>query len=114
MKWRGAWHTKTRPSVSCEITVRPFAKSAPAAAMTTSASAASGLLSIAVTKIDAGTLETGKAVVLASLTNIAGFGTLIFANYPALKSFGLVASIGSLSCLLTALTLVPAMMAKRT
>ena len=62
--------------------------------------------------VDDGTLETGKAVVLAALTNIAGFGTLAFGNYPALKSFGLVASIGSLACLITALTLVPALMSR--
>ncbi len=57
-----------------------------------------------------GLLETGKAVVLAALTNIAGFGTLWLGNYPALRSFGQVALIGSATCLLTALTLVPAIL----
>jgi predicted RND superfamily exporter protein len=51
-------------------------------------------------------------VVIAALTNMAGFGTLTLGNYPALKSFGLVALIGSLTCLLTSLTLVPALMAR--
>lgn len=60
--------------------------------------------------IDSGLLETGKAVVMASLTNIAGFGTLALGNYPALRSFGLVALFGSVTCLFTALTLVPALM----
>ncbi len=64
-------------------------------------------------RIDSGLLETGKAVVLAALTNIAGFGTLAFGNYPALRSFGTVAVCGSLTCLFTSLTLVPALMAKR-
>ena len=62
-------------------------------------------------RIDAGLLETGKAVVMAALTNIAGFFVLTRGNYPALRSFGWVALIGSLTCLFTALTLVPAVMA---
>jgi predicted RND superfamily exporter protein len=64
-------------------------------------------------KVDAGLLETGKAVVIAALTNIAAFGTLTLGNYPALRSFGQVALIGSLTCLFTALTLVPAIMVRR-
>jgi predicted RND superfamily exporter protein len=64
-------------------------------------------------KVDAGLLETGKAVVIAALTNIAAFGTLTLGNYPALRSFGQVALIGSATCLLTSLTFVPAMMARK-
>jgi len=63
-------------------------------------------------EITDGLKETGKAVVIAALTNIAGFGTLWLGNYPALRSFGQVATIGSLTCLFTALTLVPAVMAR--
>ena len=63
-------------------------------------------------QVDAGLLETGKAVVIAALTNIAAFGTLALGNYPALRSFGVVATFGSATCLFTALTLVPALMAK--
>jgi predicted RND superfamily exporter protein len=64
-------------------------------------------------RVDPGLLETGKAVVMASLTNIAGFGTLYLGSYPAIRSFGLVAVVGSLTCLFTALTLVPALMARK-
>ncbi len=64
-------------------------------------------------RIDDGVLETGKGVVLAAATNIAGFGTLMLGNYPALRSLGVMALIGSITCLLTALTLVPALMAGR-
>jgi predicted RND superfamily exporter protein len=64
-------------------------------------------------EITDGLLETGKAVVMAALTNIAGFGTLWLGNYPALRSFGQVALIGSVTCLFTALTLVPAVMGRR-
>jgi predicted RND superfamily exporter protein len=64
-------------------------------------------------RIDEGVLETGKGVVLATATNIAGFGTLTLANYPAMRSVGVMALIGSITCLLTALTLVPALMGRR-
>lgn len=64
-------------------------------------------------RIDEGVLETGKGVVLATATNVAGFGTLTLGNYPALRSLGVMALIGSTTCLLTALTLVPALMACR-
>ncbi len=70
-------------------------------------------LSLTGGRVEPGLLETGKAVVIAALTNIAAFGALTFGNYPALRSFGLVALIGSASCLFTALTLVPALMARR-
>jgi hypothetical protein len=64
-------------------------------------------------RVEEGLLETGKAVVLAALTNMAGFGTLMLGNYPALRSFGAVALAGSLSCLFTSLTVVPALLARR-
>ena len=63
--------------------------------------------------LDEGVLETGKGVVLAAATNVAGFGTLALGNYPAMRSLGVVALIGSLTCLLTTLTLVPALMARK-
>lgn len=63
--------------------------------------------------VESGLLETGKAVVIAAFTNVAAFGTLAAGNYPALRSFGLVALVGSLTCLMTSLTLVPAIMASR-
>ncbi|MCP3978422.1 MAG: MMPL family transporter [bacterium] len=63
-------------------------------------------------RVDAGVLETGKAVVIAALTNIAAFYTLTLGNYPALRSFGTVALLGSACCLLTSLTLVPALMGR--
>ena len=57
-----------------------------------------------------GLLETGKAVVMAALTNVAGFGTVGLSNYPGLQSMGLVCVIGSITCLITALTTLPALM----
>lgn len=64
-------------------------------------------------KIDEGLLTTGRAVVIAALTNVAGFGVLMAGGYPALQSFGTVAVIGSLTCLITSLVLVPAFMARK-
>jgi hypothetical protein len=58
----------------------------------------------------AGLLETGKAVVMAALTNVAGFGTLGLSPYPGLRSMGIVCAIGSVTCLVTALTTLPALM----
>ena len=43
---------------------------------------------------------------------MAGFGTLMLGNYPALTSLGFVALIGSVTCLFTSLTLVPALMGR--
>jgi predicted RND superfamily exporter protein len=63
--------------------------------------------------VDEGLLETGKAVVMAALTNMAGFGTLMLGNYPALRSFGAVAMVGSITCLITALTLPAAFLGRR-
>ena len=57
-----------------------------------------------------GLLETGKAVVMAAMTNIAGFGAVAVSNYPGLRSMGIVCVIGSITCLITALTLLPALM----
>ncbi len=57
-----------------------------------------------------GLLETGKAVIMAALTNVAGFGTIGLSNYPGLRSMGIVCVIGSVTCLITALTTLPALM----
>ena len=57
-----------------------------------------------------GLMETGKAVVMAALTNVAGFGTIGFCNYPGLRSMGIVSAIGSATCLVTALTTLPALL----
>jgi predicted RND superfamily exporter protein len=63
--------------------------------------------------INQGVLETGKAVTMAALTNGAGFGALTLSSYPAMKSVGVVAILGSVCCLLAALTFLPAVMASR-
>ncbi|MFC1875668.1 RND family transporter [Thermodesulfobacteriota bacterium] len=55
-----------------------------------------------------GWFQTGRAVVLTSLTTIAGFGSIILSHYPGLKSMGIVAVIGIAGCLLGSIILMPA------
>jgi uncharacterized protein len=57
--------------------------------------------------------ETGKAVVLAALTTMVGFGSLSLSQYPGLRSLGFVAALGTLFTCLLALTLLPALLSLR-
>lgn len=52
--------------------------------------------------------ETGSAVSLCSLTTIIGYSSLLLAQNRALQSFGKVACLGEVTCLLAALLIVPA------
>jgi len=54
--------------------------------------------------------STGQAVVLSSLTTIIGFGSLMIADHQGVYSLGLVLSIGVGSCMLTSITLLPALL----
>jgi predicted RND superfamily exporter protein len=55
------------------------------------------------------TLRTsGSAVFVCSLTTIIGYGSLLASENLAIRGFGLASLIGEVSCLLTALVLVPA------
>lgn len=56
--------------------------------------------------------STGGAVVLCSLTTIIGYGSLLIARNGALISFGKVAIIGEITCLIAALFVMPAWVAK--
>jgi len=53
-------------------------------------------------------LTTGGAVGLCSLTTIIGYSSLLLAKNRALFSFGLVAVLGELACLVTAIIVLPA------
>ena len=52
--------------------------------------------------------SVGGAIAACSLTTMLGYGTLLFGDNLALRSFGKYAVIGELSCLLTALLVLPA------
>lgn len=51
--------------------------------------------------------DTGSAVALCSATTIIGYSSLLLAHNRALRSFGLVADIGEVTCLFAALLLLP-------
>jgi predicted RND superfamily exporter protein len=54
---------------------------------------------------------TGRAVIISTLTSLAGFGSLIVSRYGGLKSIGILAVIGLTLCMFTALFVLPALMA---
>lgn len=51
--------------------------------------------------------DTGSAVALCSATTIIGYSSLLLARNGALRSFGIVADIGEVTCLLAALLVLP-------
>lgn len=52
--------------------------------------------------------STGKAVIVSALTTVAGFGSLMLAKHQGIQSLGFVMSIGTTTCMVAALTLLPA------
>ena len=54
--------------------------------------------------------STGKAVLVSALTTIAGFGSLIPAKHQGIASLGIVMSIGVATCMIAALTFLPALL----
>jgi len=54
---------------------------------------------------------TGGAVTLCSYTTIIGYGSLLLSASGGIRSFGAAATLGEVTCLLTALTLAPALLA---
>lgn len=51
--------------------------------------------------------DTGSAVALCSSTTIIGYSSLLLAHNRALRSFGIVADVGEVTCLLAALAILP-------
>ncbi len=64
-------------------------------------------------EFEKGIVETGKAVVAASVSTIFGFGSIMFSHYPGLQSTGKVAILGATTTCLVAITLVPAILSWR-
>jgi predicted RND superfamily exporter protein len=64
---------------------------------------------------DVGTtfLQTGKAVLVAGLTTVAGIGSLGTSSYKGLATMGQVAAAGTTLCVVFSLTLVPALLGLR-
>ena len=68
---------------------------------------------ITLTQFEDAIVETGKAVVAASVSTIFGFGSIMFSHYPGLVSTGKVAILGAVTTCLVAITLVPAVLTWR-
>lgn len=54
--------------------------------------------------------STGKAILVSALTTMAGFGSLILARHQGIASLGIIMAIGTGLCLLSALTVLPALL----
>jgi predicted RND superfamily exporter protein len=54
--------------------------------------------------------STGKAVFVSGLTAIAGFGSLILATHHGIRSLGSVMAMGITTCMIAALTFLPALL----
>jgi predicted RND superfamily exporter protein len=57
--------------------------------------------------------STGKAVLISGLTTIAGFGSLIIADHRGIRSLGWVMAVGTATCMIAAMTLLPALLTLR-
>jgi predicted RND superfamily exporter protein len=55
-----------------------------------------------------GLAETGRAIGMAAVTTMVGFGSLVMSSYPGLRSIGYLAILGALFTSLVAITLLPA------
>jgi len=54
--------------------------------------------------------STGLAVIISALTTIAGFGSLMLGRHQGIQSLGFVMGVGTLMCMIAALTILPALM----
>lgn len=60
-------------------------------------------------RLDVVIAETGSAVALCSLTTIIGYSSLLLSRNGALRSFGLLADLGEVTCLVAALVALPSL-----
>lgn len=58
--------------------------------------------------ISKGMFQTGRAVILTSLTTLIGFGSIALSHYPGLRSMGYVAVIGIGACMFASIIVLPA------
>ena len=63
--------------------------------------------------LDHEVVETGKAIAMAAMSTMVGFGSLSLSHYPGLRSMGLVAILGALATCLVSLTVLPAYLSIR-
>jgi predicted RND superfamily exporter protein len=60
--------------------------------------------------VSAAVRRVGGAVALCSYTTVVGYGSLLFADFQALQSFGRLAMSGEIACLAGALLVLPALL----
>jgi predicted exporter len=56
---------------------------------------------------------TAKAIAVAALTTMVGFGSLVISHYPGLRSVGGAAILGALSTAVLGITLLPALLSRK-
>jgi predicted RND superfamily exporter protein len=56
---------------------------------------------------------TAKAIAVAALTTVVGFGSLVISHYPGLRSVGGAAILGALSTAVLGITLLPALLSRK-
>jgi predicted RND superfamily exporter protein len=54
--------------------------------------------------------STGKAVIVSGLNTIAGFGSLMIAKHRGIESLGFVMAMGTATCMIAGVTLLPAIL----
>ncbi len=54
--------------------------------------------------------ETSRAIAVAALTTVVGFGSLVLSHFPGLRSVGAVAILGALATAVVSMTLLPALL----
>jgi uncharacterized protein len=54
--------------------------------------------------------STGKAVLVSGLSTIAGFGSLMVAEHRGIASLGFVMAIGTATCMIAGITVLPAVL----
>lgn len=64
-------------------------------------------------RLEADVSETGKAITMAALSTIVGFGSLSLSHYPGLRSMGVVAILGAAATCAVSLTVLPAYLSLR-
>ncbi|HHQ47691.1 MAG TPA: hypothetical protein ENK19_02250 [Acidobacteria bacterium] len=57
--------------------------------------------------------ETSKAIAVAALTTVVGFGSLVLSHFPGLRSVGTAAILGALSTAILSMTLLPLLLVWR-
>lgn len=56
--------------------------------------------------------ETAKAIAVAALTTVVGFGSLVLSHYPGLRSVGAAAILGALSTAILSITVLPVLLTR--